>query len=91
MWGEVCGPEGERAWGSGGRKRGAHADDPRLGGSGGRVRAAERTSNMPAMFVTRDVSKLTGWLKAAAACQGRKQGMRYRARCCGTGDRKAWG
>ena len=32
IWGEVCGPEGERAWGSGGRKRGAHADDPRLEG-----------------------------------------------------------
>ena len=59
--------------------------------TGGRARAAERTQNMPFMFVTRDVSKLTGWLKAAAACQGRKQGMRYRARCCGTGDRKAWG
>ena len=34
MWGEVCGPEGERAWGSGGRKRGAHAEDPRLEGFG---------------------------------------------------------
>ena len=32
IWGEVCGPEGERAWGSGGRKRGAHAEDPRLEG-----------------------------------------------------------
>ena len=43
-----------------------HADDPRLGGSGGRARAAERTRNMDPMFVTLDVSKLTGWLKAAA-------------------------
>ncbi len=28
--GEVCGPEGG-AWGRGGRKRGAHAEEPRLG------------------------------------------------------------
>ena len=47
--------------------------DPRLGGCGGRARAAERTSNMPAMSVTLDVSKLTGWLKAAAFCRFRKQ------------------
>ena len=64
---------------------------PGMGGRGGWARAGERTANMEFMFVTLDVSKLTGWLKAAAACQGRKQGMRYRARCCGTGDRKAWG
>ena len=91
MWDEVCGPEGERAWGSGGRKRGAHADDPRLGGSGGRVRAAERTENMSSMAldpVTLDVSKLSGWLKAAAFCRGRKQGVGCGARCAG---RKAWG
>ena len=131
-------------WGSGGRKRGAHAEDPQLHGgfwgegtrggahfeharhvrdagrveaqrlvegrrvlpsrkqgvgaevtrgrkleqrraqarrarrgtaTGGRARAAERTQNMPFMFVTRDVSKLTGWLKAAATCRGRKQGI----------------
>ena len=71
----VRGPEGERACGAAAGARGVHADDPRLGGSGGKVRAAERTSNMPAMFVTRDVSKLTGWLKAVAYCRGRKQGV----------------
>ena len=52
-----------------------HADDPRLGGCGGRARAAERTSNMDHMSVTRDVSKLTGWLNAAASYRGRKQGV----------------
>ena len=41
----------------------------------GRARAAERTLNMLVMIVTRDVSKLSGWLKAAAACRGRKQGV----------------
>ena len=54
-------------------------EDPRLGGWGGRARAAERTQNMPAMFVTLDVSKLSGWLKAFAfyrvesrACDARR-------------------
>ena len=77
MLGEVCGPEGGGAKGRGAAAgaRGAHADDPRLGGCGGRARAAERTSNMLVMYVTLDVSKLTGWLKAAAACRGRKQGV----------------
>ena len=39
--------------------------------------------NMPAMFVTWEVSKLTGWLKFVAPCRGRKQGLRYEARCAG--------
>jgi len=35
-----------------------------------RVKArAERTSNMANMFVTLEVSKLSGWLKARACCQ----------------------
>ena len=50
-----------------------HADDPRLGGCGGRARAAVRTQNIFLMFVTPDVSKLTSWLKASAFC--RKQGV----------------
>ena len=29
----------------------------------------ERTQNMPAMFVTLDVSKLSGWLNADAPCR----------------------
>ena len=47
----------ERAWGSGSTS-GAHAERTRLEGSGGRVRAAERTSNMRFMSVTREVSQL---------------------------------
>ena len=35
---------------------------------GGRARA-ERTSNMLRMFVTLDVSKLSGWLNAFAFCR----------------------
>ena len=33
------------------------------------ARAGERTANMAFMFVTREVSKLSGCLKAAAACR----------------------
>ena len=71
MPGEVCGPEGAgaRARGAAAGARGVHAEDPRLGGWGGRARAAERTQNMPAMSVTLDVSKLTGWLNAVASCR----------------------
>ena len=77
MLGEVCGPEGGGAErrGAAAGTRGVHADDSRLGSCGGRARAAERTLNMPAMSVTREVSKLTGWLKATANCRGRKQGV----------------
>ena len=81
------GPEGAgaRAWGSGGGRNfnGPHAEDPRLGGLEGQGTRGVRTPNMPHMFVTRDVSKLTSWLKAAALCRGRKQGVRYEARCAG--------
>ena len=77
MLGEVCGPEGGGAKGRGAAAgaRGVHADDPRLGSCGRRARAAERTWNMDHMSRTREVSKLTGWLKAAAPCRGRKQGV----------------
>ena len=42
---------------------------PATGGRRGRARAGERTENMLNMIVTLDVSKLTGWLKAYAACR----------------------
>ena len=64
-------------WGSGGRKwrlRGPAT----VGGCGGWARAAERTANMSNMFVTLDVSKLTGWLKAVANC-------RVESRACDAG------
>ena len=40
----------------------------RLTAGGGRARA-ERTRNMPSMYVTLDVSKLSGWLNAVAYCR----------------------
>ena len=58
-----CGPGGERAVRGGRRKR--HP------GKGSRleVGARVRTSNMSAMVVTLDVSKLSGWLKSPASCR----------------------
>jgi len=49
--------------------RGMHGDRPdsRLGGHEGT--RGERTENMRIMVVTLEVSKLSGWLKAAAACR----------------------
>ena len=47
-------------------------------GLGGQGTPGERTSNIQRMFVTRDVSKPTGWLKAAAFC-------RVESRACVTG------
>ena len=34
---------------------------------------AERTSNICHMLVTRDVSKLSGWLNASASCRVQRQ------------------
>jgi hypothetical protein len=64
--GARCAPGGGKVWGGGGAS-GMHGEgDSRLLG----VRArAERTSNMLRMLVTLEVSRLSGWLKAAADCQ----------------------
>ena len=65
----------------------------RLKAVGARARA-ERTQNMPAMVVTLDVSKLSGWLNAVARCRverracdvgrgirpGRREGVGWRRR-----------
>ena len=54
----------------------------------GRARA-ERTSNICAMLVTLDVSRLSGWLNADAHCRvkkGSKGGL-----TCGLGGGTAWG
>ena len=71
MPGEVCRPEGARAraCGAAAGANGPHAEDPRLGGLWGLGMRGERTPNMLAMCVTLEVSKLTGWLKAAAPCR----------------------
>ena len=61
----------------GGTTRGMHGEKARLMAWGPRARA-ERTSNMPLMSVTLEVSKLSGWLKADAYCrvEGRGRAMR---------------
>ena len=79
MLGEVCGPEGGGAKGRGAAARAQGARTRRTrdcGGLGGQsTRGRARTRNMPNMIVTLDVSKLSGWLKAAAPCRGREQGV----------------
>ena len=45
--------------------------------------ARKRTSNMEPMFVTLEVSRLSGWLNADAPCQvGREHTRRARCRGC---------
>jgi len=77
-----------RREGVGRRRRKRHArgrPDSRL--SGARARA-ERTRNMAPMFVTWEVSKLSGWLKAYAFCRVEREGhMRCGARCAPGGGR----
>ena len=67
--------EGARCWGRLAQAARTRRTRPEGLGQGTR---GERTSNMRAMFVTRDVSKLTGWLKAAAFC-------RVESRACDAG------
>ena len=65
---------GERAWG--GSASGVRGEGL---AQAGEIRArAERTQNMRYVFVTRDVSKLSGWLNADAYC-------RVERRACGVG------
>ena len=82
--GARCAPGGGRVWGGGGAS-GMHGEGPT---QGLRARArAERTSNMATMFVTLEVSKLSGWLKAYACCRVEGRGMRCGVRC-GPGGRR---
>jgi len=53
---------------------------------GARARA-ERTANMWSMFVTLEVSQLSGWLNARATCRVEGRGMRCGARCGPGGGR----
>ena len=67
MWREKrCGPGGVRAL-DGGDASGMCTGRARLKAGAPRARA-ERTPNMKRMFVTLEVSKLSGWLNADADC-----------------------
>ena len=70
MWGEVCGRQREAAGDRGARSLQERA---RLQ-IGGRGHGEERTQNMESMFVTLEVSKLSGWLNTDATCRGSKGG-----------------
>jgi hypothetical protein len=72
MRGEVRAGRWEGVWRRRRRKRHARGrPDSRLLGARAR---AERTANMPCMFVTSEVSKLSGWLKAYACCRVKGRG-----------------
>ena len=68
--------QGGRAWGDG-SACGVHAGRARLKAVGARARA-ERTANMPHMVVTLDVSNLSTWLNADAACRAERRGHAMR-------------
>ena len=55
--------------------------DCRLGAGHGQ----ERTKNIPYMFVTLEVSKLSGWLNADALCRESKEGHAVRGEVYGSG------
>ena len=65
--GKRCGPGGVRALG-GGNASGMCTGRARLKAVGHRARA-ERTLNISYIFMTLDVSKLSGWLNADAYCR----------------------
>jgi len=88
MRGEVRAGRREGLWCGGGTQE-ACTGMARLKAWGPRARA-ERTRNMPRMLVTLDVSRLSGWLNANAACRIEGRGMRCGVRC-GLGGGRAWG
>ena len=72
---------------AGGRQRTTAAQAACRGGRGCRLGAGhgeERTSNMPCMLVTLEVSKLSGWLNAGAYCRESKGGHTMRE------EERAW-
>ena len=79
---------------AGGRGRGGgvssvQAEDPKLWSRLAGARA-ERTINIWYMFVTLDVSKLSGWLNADKDCRVERESIKQGA-TGGHGGRRAWG
>ena len=68
---------GGEAVGSGAAQAGMQTGKVRPQGLGVRARAG-RTSNMFCMFVTLEVSQLSGWLKACASCRVEREGHAMR-------------
>ena len=73
--------QGKRwAWAGGSARAACTGRGPGCKGWGARA-CAERTKNMRCMVVTLDVSKLSGWLNAAATCQVERRGVQCGTRC----------
>ena len=64
---------GGRAWAGGSARAACTARGPGCEGWGGYRACAERTWNIQPMVVTLDVSKLSGWLNALAACRAERR------------------
>ena len=75
---------GREAVGSGAAQAGMQTGKVRPQGLGVRARAG-RTSNMFCMFVTLEVSQLSGWLNADANCRESKGGHTVRGEVYGSG------
>ena len=67
-------------------RRGRVCSKPGVHGKAG----AERTPKMEYMFVTLDVSKLSGWLNADADCRAERRACDA-GRGAGCGGSRAWG
>jgi hypothetical protein len=63
-------------WCGGGTQEACTRGRPDSRPVGAKGTRGERTRNMPHMFVTLEVSKLSGWLKATAFCRVEGEGMR---------------
>ena len=81
----------------GGRRRATAVHTQRAEGTardcrlGGRARGEVRTENIIFMFVTLDVSNVSGWLKPDAAWRGLKEGAHGSGRAARVGKREAAG
>ena len=80
MGGEMW-PAGTRREAAGDRSASSVQERARMGGLDCRLGAGhveERTLNMLSMFMTLDVSKLSGWLNANAPCRVERRGYAMR-------------
>ena len=91
---EVCGPgRGLEGGGAGacGAGAGAQAARTRRSRDWGQGTRDGHHINMPYMYVTLDVSKLTSWLKFFASCRVEKRECETRVRCAEAARRGSWG
>ena len=79
--GRGVGPEAGGRGPAAAHERHARREGPAVKAGGTRA-CAERTSNMPRMVVTLDVSKLSGWLNTDADCRVERRARTMRSEVC---------